>query len=423
VSSSPRSHRYVERPERLCGGNRLELLVGGAAIFDAMLAAIAQATDSVHLTTYILCSDATGRRFGEALKAQARLGRDVRLMFDAVGSYDTVDDDFLTELAEAGVRVHIYRPILPARRRLLEKLQQLHAAYERSRKRPVRPPSRFSPDFWGFHRRNHQKILVVDRRVAFTGGVNIGDDYVDRVVDNRGVRGWHDLHVRIAGPAAITLENAFLAAWNRSGAVAKRGERETPCIDAPVKLEVCVNAEWDVVRERFRNVRRTSIRDAYFSAIRDAERCIRIANAYFLPDRGLRKALKRACERGVRVQVIVPRDSDVRAVFHASRYYYDELLAAGVEIHEYVGRMMHAKAAVIDSAWSTIGSFNLDQRSFRHNLEAGVHVLDAEFSARIEAQFEEDLTHCEQVSLDAWRRRSWHARLREHLCHLFVAWM
>jgi len=417
---------YVRRSERLCGGNRIDLLVGGEATYAAMLAAIASAERSVHLTTYILHSDATGERFAAALaeRAAARDGAlDVRLMFDAVGSFETVSDEFLMRLVEAGVKVHIYHPILPARRRLQERLQQLHARYELARGRTPRSPSPFSPDFWGFHRRNHQKILVVDDRVAFTGGINIGDEYVDRDVGGHAVRGWHDLHVRVEGPAAVDLGNAFRGAWNRSGAVPMRGSARADCVHTPVTLEVCANVEWDATKGRFRNVRRTSMRAAYLHAIQAARASVSIANAYFLPDADLRRALCQAAQRGVRVQVLVPKDSDVRIVYHASRYVYDELLVAGVEIHEFAGPMMHAKAAVIDGEWATVGSFNLDHRSFRHNLEAGVQVLDREFAATLAAQFERDLASSERVELVAWRKRSWHARLREELSHLFAWWL
>lgn len=423
MNSSLPAKAYVRHPERLCGGNRVELLVGGERAYAEMLSAIAGARRSVYLTTYILHSDATGRRFGDALRERARAGLDVRLMFDAVGSYDSVEDEFLDELARDGVRVHIYHPILPARRRLLGKLQDLHARYELARGRKPRPPSPFAPDFWGFHRRNHQKILVVDSALAFTGGMNIGDDYTDRVEQGVRVKGWHDVQVRVEGPAAIALQNAFTGAWNRSGAVPMPGARLPACGIEPVMLEVCANVEWDAKREKFRRVKRTFMSEAYLNAIRVARSRIRIANAYFLPDGKLRQQLADASRRGVRVQVLVPQDSDVRIVYHASRHTYDELLAAGVEIHEYRGRMMHAKAAVIDGAWATVGSFNLDQRSFHHNLEAGVQVVDASFAAQVEAQFERDLEQCERIDLASWRRRSWHARLREELSHLFAWWL
>ncbi|MBM3990636.1 MAG: hypothetical protein FJ298_06445 [Planctomycetes bacterium] len=412
--------------DQLCGGNRVELLVGGEATYAAMLAAISAAERSIQLTTYILHSDATGERFAAALaeRATAMDGRiDVRLMFDAVGSFGTVSEDYLLRLVEAGVKVHIYHPILPARRRLQERLQELHARYEIARGRKPRPPSPFTPDFWGFHRRNHQKILVVDDRVAFTGGINIGDEYLDREVDGRAVRGWHDLHVRVEGPAAVELGNAFRGAWNRSGGVPMPGTAKGRCEKSPVRLAVCANVEWDATKGRFRRMKRLWMRSAYLEKIWDAVASVRIANAYFLPDAELRLALCQAAERGVRVQVIVPKDPDVRIVYHASRYVYDELLVAGVEIHEFVGSMMHAKAAVIDDAWATVGSFNLDHRSFRHNLEAGVRVEDGDFAARLAAQFERDLASCERVELGQWRGRSWFSRLREALSHLFAWWL
>jgi cardiolipin synthase len=414
---------YVSQPERLCGGNRVELLVGGGATYESMLAAIASAQHSVLLVTYILHGDATGRRFREALIERARAGVDVRLMYDAVGSYGAVDEEFLLPLAEAGVAVHIYFPILPARRELQEKLREVYDTFQSKRGRPAPTRSRFAPDLWGFHRRNHQKILTVDERIGFTGGINIGDDYADREEHGERVRGWHDLHVRVEGPAAVELANAFRIAWNRSGGATLETRRTPLCRVEPVQVEVLANLGLDGLRERLRGRGSPWMWNVYRTAIRAARERIVIANAYFLPDRGIRKALKEQARRGLRVQVIVPRDSDVRLVKQASHSYYTELLDAGIEIHEYRQGMMHAKATVIDGEWATVGSYNLDHRSFRHNLEAGVAALDRDFARSVLAQLDRDIEACERVDPALWRRRPWRKRLREWLARNFVYWL
>ena len=414
---------YVSQPERLCGNNRLELLVGGAATYEAMLAAIASAQQSVFLVTYILHSDATGQRFRDALIERARAGVDVRLMYDAVGSYDAVDEAFLLPLAESGVAVHIYHPILPARRELQERLRKTYDGIQLRLGRTPPSRSRFAPDLLGFHRRNHQKILAIDERIAFTGGINIGDEYADREEHGERVRGWHDLHVRVEGPAAQQLANAFRIAWNQSGGSHLATTRVPICRPEPVRVEVLANLGFHGLRERMRGGGSPWMWNVYRTAIRAARERIVIANAYFLPDRGIRKALMEQARRGVRVQVIVPKDSDVRIVRDASHSYYSELLAAGIEIHEYREGMMHAKATVIDGEWATVGSYNLDHRSFRHNLEAGLAALDRDFARSVLEQLERDIAVCEQVELHAWRHRPWKQRLREWLARNFVYWL
>ncbi len=405
--------RYVREPGTLVGDNRVALLRRGEQAYPAMLEAIANARRSVHLETYILRSDATGRRFQAALIERARRGVAVRLMYDSVGSLNLVSDEFLNELANSGVEIVEYHPVTPWRRELVERLRQVRdvAARRLGRAVPQRRVLR-EPGHWSFNRRNHHKILVVDDEVAFTGGINIGDEYAP------GPEGgdWHDLHVRVEGAVARELARIFHRSWIEAGG-ALFPQPVAPAPNAaprPMLAHTCDNMG---LRARSR------MHGAYRHAIRQARERVSIMNAYFIPDQLLRWALARAARNHVSVRVIVPARSDVQLVHHASRYLFTRLLRAGVRIYEYEGRMMHAKAGVVDGQWATIGSFNLDRRSMFHNLEAGVVVLDGDFAGELEREFESTLESCREVLLPLWDRRPLSARALEWFAHLFAYWL
>jgi cardiolipin synthase len=357
------------------------LLRDGEAAYPAMLAAIAGARRTVCMESYTFAGDRVGRTFGEALRAAAARGAAVRLVADAIGSMAT-PGAFWDWLREAGVDVLLYRPAAPWRRR------------------------------WGWMRRDHRKILVVDRRIAFVGGINIGVEYAPRA---EGGGGWRDTAIRLEGDVAGQLERAFLATWN--------AESETP-VPVPDLPRVATAAEPLVrVLGSDQRRRRREIHRAYVRAIRGARERISIANAYFVPDRTVRRALRQAARRGVEVRVIVSRWTDVLVVHFASRALFGGLLRAGVRIFEWPAAMMHAKTAVIDGRWSTVGSFNIDHRSLLHNLEINVAVLDRGFGAEMEAMFEQDLAQCEEIRPTAWARRSWLHRLLEHVAYWFERWV
>lgn len=385
--AKPELLRYAIQPQALMPGNKIQALRGGAETFPAMLEAIRDARYYVHLETYILCADRTGRRFAEALSERARAGVAVRVIYDAAGSWD-LPDAYVDGLRAAGVEVVEYHPIAPWKQRFgLSRLQ----------------------------RRDHRKILVVDGEIGFTGGLNIGDDYAPAA---EGGGGWHDMHARLEGPAVAELARLFRRTWIRSGG------RPYPKHEEQAQ-EVVASAETAFVRtignEEYR--RRFGIRRAYLHAMRQARLTISIMNAYFIPDRGIRRAMANAVRRGVKVRVIVPARSDVPAVQWASRHLYAGLLRAGVRIFEWTERMMHAKTAVVDSIWATIGSSNLDNRSLLYNLEVVAVAVDPAFGAAMQAQFEEEVARCREVLLDAWRRRPFWHRLVEWFFFQFRRWL
>lgn len=359
-------------------------LVGGREAFPAMLEAIRGAQRYVHFETYILRDDGIGREFHRELVERARAGVTVRVVYDGLGSFGLAAR-YVDELRAAGVEAHEFHPVAPWRAR------------------------------WGLNRRDHQKILVVDDAVAFCGGINVGDEY--KPVEQGG-GGWHDMHARVEGPAVADLARLFRRTWLAVGG----SEFPEPATPLPqpssdvhtVRVEVISNTRLQT---------RSRMRYAYVHAIRRASESIYLMNAYFIPDRGLRRAFAEATRRGVDVRVVVPSTSDVAAVYWASRHLYARLLRRGVRIFEWPERMMHAKTGVIDGVWSTIGSYNLDRRSFLHNLEVGLVSIDRTLGARLHEQFLRDLTICREVTLAEWKKRSRWSKLLEWFFYQLRYWL
>lgn len=359
--------RYTTDLSRWREGNKITPLVDGGAAFPAMLAAIAAAKRSVCLETYILEDDQTGTRFAEVMIERALAGVTVRLLYDAVGGFG-VSSGYLAALTAAGVDVVQFHPIAPWRRR------------------------------WNLQRRDHRKVLVVDDEVGFTGGLNISDDYA-AVAD--GGKGWRDTHCVVRGPIVADLARSFRRTWLYSGG--------KPYPAAPPAEKIAPTAGTSLARllDNTQRRRRRRIRRAYLAAINAARTHILIQNAYFLPDRGVRGALRRAVARGVDVRVICPGHSDVRLIELATLLVFRRLVSAGVKIRRWRGVMMHAKTAVIDAMWSTIGSYNLDYISLLYNLEDTIEVLDPELGAAMVAQFERDAANTDPFEESSWRALPW----------------
>ncbi len=339
----------------------------GGETFTAMLAAIATARHSICFETYILASDRTGDRFKLALVERARAGVAVRLMYDAVGSFG-LSEAWLDDLRAAGVQVIVFNPIAPWRAR------------------------------WRLSHRDHRKILVIDDEIAFTGGLNIANDYAS--VEDGGV-GWHDAHCRVRGPIVFDLARLFRRTWLRAG-----GDTY-PAPPRASAMPGVGGASFVRAIENTARRRRPAIRRAYLHVIKAARRAVWIENAYFVPDRGLRRALVRAVARGVDVRVIVPGHSDVRLIEWASLYVMRRLARRGVKILRWRGVMLHAKTAVVDAVWSTIGSYNLDAQSRFNNLEVTLEILDPVVGDQLVATFERDAASCDPFDEAAWKQLPW----------------
>ncbi len=367
VVSLPQSMRpYARSAVRWRIGCELTVLHDGGPTFRAMLEAITNAQRTICLETYILASDATGDRFKLALVERARAGVKVRLIYDAVGSFG-LDADWVADLRTAGIEVIDFNPISPWRRR------------------------------FNLSHRDHRKILVVDDEVAFTGGLNIANDYAPL---EEGGAGWHDMHCQVRGPIVRDLGRLFRRNWLRSGGAS---------YPAPRRLASRIGSGTSIVRmlENTARRHRPTFRRAYLHVIRAARKSIRIENAYFLPDRGVRRALIRAARRGLDVQVIVPGRSDVKLIEWASLYVLRGLAKHGVKIWRWRGVMMHAKTAVIDSTWSTIGSYNFDSQSRFNNLEVTVEILDPVVGEKLMAVFDSGVPNCVAYDEAVWKQLPW----------------
>ena len=377
---TPEPQDYAWHPRGLTDGNTVDLLIDGDQAFPAMLRAIAAAQHFVHLETYILRDDTVGGLFRDALCERARAGVEVRLMFDAFGAI-TLSDSYVNTLHDNRVVLLEYRPL--------------------------------GWRTWGrWSRRDHRKILVVDGEVAFTGGLNIADDYAPGDV---GGAGWRDTHARITGPVVKQLETMFHTIWHREGG-------------APYQAKPIETAESDGTVEAIavgsnHRGKRTAIRRWYLHAIRAARSSVYIANAYFVPDRGLVRGLIAAAKRGVDVHVITSAQSDVKMVQFASESMYGRLMAGGVHIHLWPKTNMHAKTAVVDRIWSTVGSYNLDYVSLFQNLEVIVAAVDSDLGARAQEMHVKDIERCATLSLSEWRQRPWWRKLVSWLCFKFRRWL
>ncbi|MGE3545623.1 MAG: phosphatidylserine/phosphatidylglycerophosphate/cardiolipin synthase family protein, partial [Kofleriaceae bacterium] len=342
------------------------VLRDGEQTFPAMLEKLAAAKRSILLETYILAGDRTGNRFKSVLIERARAGVEIKIIYDAVGSLG-LSDDWVEGLRAAGCEVIDFNPIAPWRRR------------------------------FRLSHRDHRKVVVVDHEVAFTGGLNIADDYASIA---EGGRGWHDMHCRVTGPIVQDLARMFRRTWLRAG-----GKPFAPIPPAPPTLTT--GGSYVRLLDNTRRRSRGTIRRAYLHVMRAARRSVLIENAYFLPDRGVRATMVRAVRRGVDVRVIVPGHSDVRLVEWASLYVLRRLSRLGVKLFRWRGPMMHAKTAVVDDTWSTIGSYNFDAQSRFSNLEVTVEILDPEVATTLSRQFERDAANSDPFDEQSWIRLPW----------------
>jgi cardiolipin synthase len=382
-------------------GNRVTLLQDGKATYEAMYAAINAARDHVNFETYIIDDDDVGRRFADVLIATQRRGVQVNFIYDSVGCLET-PREFFQPMKDAGIRVLEFNPINPLA----------------------------AKKGWEVNSRDHRKLLVVDGQVAFIGGINISSVYSGGSVKKPSAYAkkkepagtaereppWRDTQLRIEGPVVAQFQKLFLATWEKQKGEPLPQARYLPAL-SPRGKEV-VRAIGSSPDDEISLIYVTLI-----SAIRSAESSIYLTNAYFVPDPQFLQALKDAAQRGVDVKLILPSKTDSGLVFHAGRARYEELLEAGVKIYERQHNLLHTKAAVIDGVWSTIGSTNLDWRSFLHNDEANAAVIGAEFGAQMRAMFEADLAQSAEVTLERWRKRGLANRLKETASRIWEYWL
>jgi cardiolipin synthase len=366
----------------LVKGNEARLLVDGPATHKAMFEAMAQARDHINMETYILEGGAPGEKLAALLARKVRQGVKVNLLYDSVGSIKT-PKEYFQRLRETGVALCEFNPV-----KRLGKVNN----------------------------RDHRKILVVDGRRAFTGGVNISETYLsssgkarrqhDKERDKK--EGWRDTHVAVEGPVVAQFQRLFLDAW------ALQDCGPWPEAQYFPRLEPRGQKAMQVVRsDPGRD--QSEMYLALLSAIAKAKHRVWLAYGYFVPDPQTKQALVDAARRGVDVRLVLPGFSDFWAPVYAGRSHYEELLEAGVRLYEWHDALMHAKSAVIDSVWSSVGSTNLDWRSFVHNYEADLIVHDAGFARELERRFHLDLQAAVELDPAAWRKRPARDKLKEWL--------
>lgn len=359
-------------------GNQVRNLENGDEIFPSMLEAIQGARYSINFETYIYWTGEIGQRFAKALEERARAGVRVHVLIDWAGS-QRIEDSLLDELREAGVEVELYHPL---------------RWYNLNR----------------INKRTHRKLLVVDGRIGFTGGVGIADQWLGNATHPES---WRDSHYRVEGPVVAQMQAAFLDNWIKTTGRVLQGEEYFPPL----------SPAGDAVAQTFTSSPSgggDSMQLMYLLSIAAAESTIDLSAAYFVPDPLTRKVMIDALRRGVRIRIIVPGEHmDVELVRKASRAGWGELLEAGARIHEFQPTMFHTKMLVVDRHLVSVGSTNFDNRSFRLNDEANLNVYDRDFAERVTRVFEADLAQAREVSLQEWQQRPWRERLLEHTAALF----
>jgi len=393
---------HLAREEAIVGspltaGNQVRLLQDGPATYQAMYAAIMAARDHINMETYILDDDEVGQRFAEALIAKQAEGVQVNLIRDSVGTLGT-PEPFFQQLTDSGVQVLEFNPINPL----------------------------LTPKEWALNQRDHRKLLIVDGHTAFLGGINISSVYSggsfrygSRAKPDAGADpdlAWRDTDLQLQGPVVAEFQKLFLATWEKQKGEPLSGKNYFPPPEhvGPHVVRAIGSSPDDPF---------SLIYATLLSAISSAEVSVNITNAYFAPDPQLLDALEAAARRGVDVTLILPSQTDSWLVFHAGRNYYDRLLRAGVKIHERQGVILHSKTALIDGVWATVGSTNLDWRSFLHNYELNAVVLGPDFGKQVQAMFDKDLAASETITLEQWQRRPLNLRVKEWFARVWEYWL
>jgi len=356
-------------------GNDVKLLVANRT-YDALEAAIEQATDHIHMLYYIFEQDGTGAHFRDLLIRKVKQGVTVRLLTDGVGSFGA--SMFMIPLTQVGGKFAEFLPVGQLSRR------------------------------WHPNLRNHRKIVVVDGKVGFTGGVNIGDEYTGR---KRRVGPWRDSHIQIRGPAVNHLQEVFAEDWFFATGEDLIDERWFPEQEPLGDLMVQIIASGpDTDTQPLHRI--------FFTAITSAQSRVYLTTPYFVPDQAVLVALETASLRGVDVRLLLPHRSDMRLVLHAGRSYYQELTDSGVEVHEYLPGVLHAKTMVVDDRWATVGSANMDIRSFKLNFEVNAVIYGPEFAGQLAQQFEQDLTRSREITAEMLQNKGLGSRMAEGLARV-----
>ncbi len=387
----------------LIDGNQITLLHDGPQTMAAMIAAIKMAKKHIHLETYIFDQDPLGIAFANLLIERQVAGVQVRIIYDSVGTIST-PQAFFDALSAAGIELLAFHPL-----------------------NPISALSDAEP--WSPNQRDHRKLLVVDGLIAFTGGINISNSYSSSSLFRSKHRtqttpttpttvGWRDTHIQLRGPAVAAIQWVFLDTWMEEKDLSFA---QLPMVDFfPPLSQQGTNLVRVLASGPDDN---QDIYQAYLLAINQAQHRIHITCAYFVPDQTILDALAAAVRRGVEVKLILPGVNDNDLVSQASKSYFAEMLDQGIQLFQLKVAVLHAKTAVIDSQWSTVGSTNIDTRSFLHNREINVVVFSPSFGLEMESAFAEDLRSSTPIKKSDWAQRSLLDKLKQWLARRLAYWL
>ena len=374
--------------------NKTTLYQDGEATYAAMFKAIAAARDHINVETYIIEDDEIGRKFSDALVEKQKQGVAVAMIYDSVGSLQT-PKEFFQRLRDSGIKTLEFNPVNPLA----------------------------AKKGWEVNQRDHRKLLIVDGQSVFLGGINISSVYSSgssrkraAAAKNEDHTPWRDTHLLIEGPVVADFQKLFIATWNKQKGDALPNRKYFPVqVQKGREVVRAIGSSSDDASGKMYNT--------LLSAIGSAETSVYLTIAYFAPDEKIMKVLGDAVSRGVDVKIILPGKTDSGLIFHAGRSFYNDLLKSGVEIYERSDALLHAKTALIDGVWSTVGSTNLDWRSFLHNDEVNAVVLGTAFGAQMNTMFEKDLAASRRITLESWRDRPITLRVKEQAARIWVYWL
>ncbi len=362
----------------MVGGNTVQLYHQGRPAFEAMLEAIRSAKNHIHMEFFIFRSDGTGKEFIDAMTERARAGVEVRFVYDAVGCWG-LRRKLLQPLVDVGGKVAPFLPLFNPLRKVIR-----------------------------INLRNHRKILVIDGKVGFTGGLNIGDEYA---VTSPFFGAWRDSHLRLEGPGVSWMQRVFIEDWNFATSEDLSGSRYLPAV--PPCGTTPVQIIWSGPDQHIK-----PIREVLFAAIMRASRRIWIATPYLVPDTGLLDSLCLAARTGRDVRILLPFRPDKWIPFLAGRYYWGDLLTAGVKIYQYTPGFIHAKVVIVDDDLGSVGSANFDNRSLLLNFELNCFIESPAVVKELEAQFLVDFGVSIRVDPNAFIDRGFISKLAENGCRL-----
>ncbi len=361
------------------GGNRVEFFNEGRTAFDAIFTAIEAAKHHIHMQFFIFRNDELGRKMLDVLSEKAKAGVEVRLLVDGFGARN-VSQRFTRPLRDAGGLVAAFLPVSLWRRRFQVNL------------------------------RNHRKVVVVDGAIAFTGGLNVGVEYLGQ---HPRLSPWRDTFLRLEGPAVEGLQSHFIEDWDFAAGESLQGSEYYPPVESNGDVNVQVIASGPDMEVH-------AIREVYFAALSKARKRLWVTSPYYMPDPGIRDALCLAALSGVDVRLLLPKNPDHWLTYFAGRYYLPDLLAAGVKVYQYTKGFIHAKVVVADGMWASVGTANLDNRSLLLNFEVSCLFHTPRVVGELERQFLLDLEDALRLDAKVYSKRKWPGRLTENVCRLFA---